>query len=319
VEFVFLLKQHKQMTNVKPRLALAIGILCISVFPILVKLRLTPGLISAFYRMAIAVSLLLPYVLITKKIVIPKTSILLLAILCGVLFASDVAVWNIAIQESSATQASLLANLSPLWVGIFSFTFLKTKPATNFWIGTVVSLFGMAMLVGFEFFLELNFDTAFILAVLSGILYSIYMLVSKKVLSQVDVLSFMTISLLSSTVYLAVVCVLVGEPFSGFSDMGWFVLLIQAVVCQLMAWLSISYATQYMRTTRVTLSLLSQAVLTSILAWLLLDEKITLNMIIGGVILLLGIRITFFTKTLSVKNIFNKAKEDSSLATQKTV
>ena len=294
------------MTNAKPRLALAFGILCISIFPILVKLKLTPGLISAFYRMAIAVSLLLPYVLITKKLKLPKTSILLLAILCGVLFASDVAVWNIAIQESSATQASLLTNLSPLWVGIISYVFLKTKPATNFWTGTLVALFGMAMLVGFQFFLELDFDTAFVLAVLSGVLYSIYLLVSKKVLSQTDVLSFMTISLLASTAYLAVVCALMGEPFSGFSNAGWLVLFIQAVVCQLMAWLSVSFAMQHMRATRVSLSLLSQAVLTAILAWLFLEEKITSNMIIGGLILLLGIRITFYSKTISIRNILNK-------------
>lgn len=302
------------MNNAKPRLALAFGILCISIFPILVKLRLTPGLISAFYRMAIAVSLLLPYVLITKKFKLPEKKHLLLAIICGVLFASDVAVWNIAIQESSATQASLLTNLSPLWVGIISYVFLKTKPATNFWIGTTVALFGMAMLVGFKFFLELDFDNAFILAVLSGIFYSIYLLVSKKALTHIDVLSFMVISLLASTVYLAIVCIVMKEPFSGFSDMGWLVLLIQAVVCQLMAWLSISYATQHMRPTRVSLSLLGQAVITSILAWLFLDEKIRLNMIIGGIILLLGIRITFFTKTLSIKNIFNKAIEDPSKA-----
>jgi len=307
------------MTNAKPRLALAFGILCISIFPILVKLKLTPGLISAFYRMAIAISLLLPYVLITKKFKLPSTNILLLAILCGVLFASDVAVWNIAIQDSSATQASLLTNLSPLWVGIISFAFLKTKPATNFWIGTSVALFGMAMLVGFQFFIELNFDRAFILAVFSGILYSIYLLVSKKVLSQTDVLSFMTISLLASAVYLAVVCVGMNEPFSGFSDMGWLVLLIQAVVCQLMAWLSISYATQHMRPTRISLSLLGQAVLTAVLAWLFLDEKITLNMIFGGIILLLGIRTTFYPKTLSIKHLFNNTIADSSLATQKKI
>lgn len=294
------------MTNAKPRLALAFGILCISIFPILVKLRLTPGLISAFYRMAIAFSILLPYMLITKKFKLPETKYLLLAILCGVLFASDVAVWNIAIQESSATQASLLTNLSPLWVGIISYVFLKIKPATNFWIGTTVALFGMAMLVGFKFFLELDFDNAFILAVLSGIFYSIYLLVSKKALTHIDVLSFMTISLLASSVYLAIACLIMNEPFSGFSDMGWFVLFLQAVVCQLMAWLSISYATQHMRPTRVSLSLLGQAVLTSILAWLFLDEKITVNMIIGGIILLIGIRITFYTKTLSIKNTFDK-------------
>lgn len=305
------------MKATKPRLALAFGILCISIFPILVKLKLTPGLISAFYRMAIALMLLLPYVLITKKFKLPQKKYLILAVICGILFASDVAVWNIAIQDSSATQASLLTNLSPLWVGIISFVFLKTKPATNFWIGTIVALFGMAMLVGFQFFLELDFDTAFLLAVLSGVLYSIYLLVSKKALSQIDVLSFMTVSLLASTLYLAIVCVFMNEPFSGFSDLGWFVLLIQAVVCQLMAWLSISFATQHMRPTRVSLSLLGQAVITSLLAWVFLDEKISLNMIIGGLILLLGIRITFYTKNPFDKNNGKKHKEHSSLILEK--
>jgi drug/metabolite transporter (DMT)-like permease len=294
------------MKLTKPRLGLIGGILCISIFPILVKLKLAPGLISAFYRMFFAVNLLLPYVILTKNFKIPNTKFLLLAALCGILFASDVAVWNIAIQESSATQASLLTNLSPLWVGIGSFFFLKVRPATNFWIGTVVSLFGMITLVGFSFFMELNFDQAFLFAVLSGILYSIYLLVSKNVLSQVDVLSFMTISLLASSLYLGIFCLALNEPFTGFSNTGWFVLLLQAVICQLCAWLSISYATQHMRATRVSLSLLSQAVITSILAWLFLEEQITLQMVFGGIILLFGIRITFYDKTISFKNLFSK-------------
>ena len=294
------------MKITKPRLALICGILCISIFPILVKLKLASGLISAFYRMAIALTLLLPYVLITKNFKLPKTKYVLLAALCGILFASDVAVWNIAIQDSSATQASLLTNLSPVWVGIGSFFFLKSKPATNFWIGTIVSLFGMITLVGFSFFLELNFNQAFLFAVLSGILYSIYLLVSKNVLSHVDVLSFMTINLVASSIYLGILCYTLNEPFTGFSDTGWFVLVLQAVMCQLCAWLSISYATQHMRATRVSLSLLSQAVITSILAWLFLEEQITLQMVFGGIILLFGIRITFYDKTISLKKLFNK-------------
>lgn len=294
------------MKITKPRLALICGILCISIFPILVKLRLTPGLISAFYRMAFAVILLLPYVLLSGNFKIPTLKFTLLAALCGILFASDVAVWNIAIQESSATQASLLTNLSPVWVGVGSFLFLKSKPAANFWIGTLVALFGMITLVGFEFFIDLNFDQAFLFAVLSGILYSIYLLVSKNVLSTVDVLSFMTISLLASSIYLGILCYSLNEPFTGFSDAGWFVLVLQAVICQLCAWLSISYATQHMRATRVSLSLLSQAVITSILAWLFLEEKITLQMVFGGIVLLFGIRITFYNKTISLKKLFSK-------------
>ena len=294
------------MTNAKPRLALAIGIICISVFPILVKLQLTGGLISAFYRMAIAGGLLLPYILVTGKFKLPRTSILILAIVCGLLFASDVAVWNISIQQSSATQATLLTNLSPVWVGVGSFLFLKNKPATNFWIGTLIAIFGMTTLVGFEFFINLDFNMAFILAILSGVLYAVYMLVSKDVLKEMDVLSFMLVTLITSTLFLGIVCAATDEPFTGFSDKGWFVLFIQGIVCQLIAWLLISYATQNMRATRVSLSLLGQAVLATILAWLFLDEKITLQMIVGGLILLLGIRITFYSKTISLRNLLKK-------------
>jgi drug/metabolite transporter (DMT)-like permease len=51
-----------------------------------------------------------------------------------------------------------------------------------------VALFGMAMLVGF-IFLELDFDTAFLLAVLAGVLYSIYLLMSKSAFSDGRTLS----------------------------------------------------------------------------------------------------------------------------------
>jgi hypothetical protein len=60
------------------------------------------------------------------------------------------------------------------------------------------------------------------------------------------------------------------ESFSGFSDLGWMVLFNRGL-CQLMAWLSISYATQHMRPQNF-LSLLGQAVLTSI-GLDILDEK----------------------------------------------
>ncbi len=280
----------------KPRIALAIGIICISIFPILVKLNLTPGLISAFYRMAIASAILVPYVLITKQFKVTSKKTFFLSVICGVVFGLDVGVWNIAIQQSTATQATLLTNLSPVWVGIGAFLFLKDKPKRNFWIGTVVAIIGMVFLVGFDLFLNFDFNLAFIFGILSGMLYAVYMLTSKRILGEMEVLTFMMISLLSSVVALGSLSYVMGEPFSGFSNEGWLVLIIQGVVCQLLAWLLISFATKHMRATRVSVSLLGQAVLASILAWWLLDEVISAQMVIGGIILLLGIRLTFYDK-----------------------
>ncbi|WP_452232938.1 DMT family transporter [Lacinutrix sp. MEBiC02595] len=295
----------------KARIALAIGILCISIFPILVKLNLTPGVISAFYRMLFSLLLLLPYALISKQLKIPNVKTAILAIICGVIFGSDVAVWNIAIQESTATQASLLTNLSPVWLGIFSLLFVKDKPKTNFWIGTIIAVFGMMMLVGFTVFRNLDFDLPFSFGVLSGVLYAVYMLISKEVLKTMNVISFMTISLMASSLHLAIVSYALNEPFAGFSNAGWLVLIAQAVFCQLLAWLLISYATQHMRATRVSLSLLGQGILASIFAWIFIDETISLQMVLGGLILLFGIRITFYEKQIltSFKNKLFKTKK----------
>lgn len=282
----------------KPRIALFIGILCISIFPVLVKLNLTPGLISAFYRMAIAAVFVLPYALLTKQLKVYDTKTMLLITLCGICFGSDIAVWNIAIQGSTATQATLLTNLAPVWVGIGSYFFLKTKPTTNFWIGTVFALIGMVILMGVDVFINFSFDLAFALGILSGILYACYILLSKKVLDHVGVVPFMTYSLVISSLYLALINIFYKSNFLGFSNAGWLTLIVQGIICQLLAWFLISYATKHMRATRVSLSLLSQALIAALLAWLFLHEEITIQMIIGGIIILFGISITFYNKPL---------------------
>lgn len=297
----------------KPRIALVIGIICISIFPILVKLKLSPPIISAFYRMAIAATVLVPFALFSGKLKVPTIRLLLLTILCGFIFALDVTVWNIAIQESTATQATLLTNLSPVWVGMGAFFFLKNKPTINFWIGTVIAIFGMITLVGFHFFLDLDFNLAFIFAILSGVFYAVYMLVSKFVLYDMEVVPFITLSTLSSAVFLGILSFAMNEPFIGFTEMGWLALLAQGLICQLAAWLLLGYATKHMRATRVSVSLLGQAVLTTFLAWLFIGEEVTIQMLVGGVILLFGIRITFYEKRIL---FLGKKKDMMEIATE---
>lgn len=280
----------------KPRIALLIGILCISIFPVIVRMNLTSGLISAFYRMAIATVIILPFAIYKKKLRLENYKVLLPIIVCGVLFASDIAVWNISIQNSSATQATLLTNLSPIWVGVFSLLFLNFRPRKSFWLGTLIALVGMAVFVGIETILNLQLNFAFFLGILSGVLYALYILVSKRVLEKMEVIAFITYSMIFSTVFLLLINVSFGEEFFGFSNKGWISLFVQGIVCQLIAWLLISYATQNMRATRVSLSLLSQAIFATILAAIFVNEKITNIQMIGSVIVLAGIATTFYEK-----------------------
>nr|WP_295921303.1 DMT family transporter [uncultured Dyadobacter sp.] len=276
-----------------PRINLIIGIISISIFPVLVKWAPVSGITSAFYRMLFGLLFLLPYVILRRKFRIPPKALWVPIGICGIIFATDIAVWNLSIHYSNATQATLLTNLSPVWVGVGTFLFLPDKPGSRFWIGTLIALLGMVVLIGLEAFTSMQLDKGFALAVLSGVLYATYMLISKTVLNRIDIVSFMTISMTVSSIYLLAVCLFFDQPVSHFTTDIWIVFLIQGLVCQLIGWLTISAAMKQMDAKSVSLSLLSQAVVTGLFAWAFIGEKITSQMIVGGVIILLGIAVTY--------------------------
>ncbi|MCF0070635.1 DMT family transporter [Dyadobacter sp. CY261] len=284
-----------------PRINLIIGIISISIFPVLVKWAPVSGITSAFYRMFLGLLFLLPYVVFRKKFTVPSATLWLPIGLCGIIFATDIAVWNLSIQYSNATQATLLTNLSPVWVGVGTFLFLPDKPGSRFWLGTLVALFGMVILIGIETFTSMRLDLGFALAVLSGILYASYMLISKTVLNRIDIVSFMTISMAVSSIYLFAICLIFDQPVWHFKPVIWGVFAVQGLICQLLGWLTISSAVKQMDAKSVSLSLLSQAVVTGFFAWIFIGEKITLQMIVGGVIILLGIAITYTGRTKTAR------------------
>jgi drug/metabolite transporter (DMT)-like permease len=275
------------------RINLIIGIISISIFPVLVKWAPVSGVTSAFYRMLLGLLFLLPYVLFRRKFTWPTGTLWVPIVLCGIIFASDIAVWNLSIHYSNATQATLLTNLSPVWVGVGTFLFLPDKPGPRFWLGTLVALTGMVVLIGIDTFTSMKLDLGFGLAMLSGVLYATYMLVSKTVLNKIDIVSFMTVSMAVSSIYLLGICLFFDQPVWHFDAAIWAVFVVQGLVCQLIGWLTINSAMKQMDAKSVSLSLLSQAVVTGIFAWMFIGEKITAQMIAGGIVILIGIAITY--------------------------
>jgi drug/metabolite transporter (DMT)-like permease len=278
---------------INPRISLIIGLISISIFPVLVKWAPVSGITSAFYRMFIGFICLLPYAVIGGKLQVTSWKQWIPITICGILFGTDIAVWNLSIHYSNATQATLLTNLSPVWVGIGSFLFLPYKPSARFWIGTALAMVGLVVLFGLDTFTGMQFDKGFTFAILSGILYATYMIVSKSILNKINIITFMTYSMAVSSIYLFAVCLFTDQPLWHFSTTIWSVFIVQGLISQLLGWLAISYAVQMLDAERVSLSLLGQSVVTGLLAWLFIGEKISLQMIIGGLIILTGIAITF--------------------------
>jgi len=275
-----------------PRVSLVVGILCISFSPIFVKLAGVSPLGAAFYRVAVAWVCLLPYCIIKNKLKVGRRQ-LLIAIAAGIIFASDIAVWNISLLKISATVSTLVANLAPVWVGLMGYLLFRKLSGRLFWIGTLIAIAGMVILVGYQHILHLQFNTGILLALLASFLYASYIMLTKNIMAGIDVFTFMFYSMLSSGIFLLVISGFTGDDMVHFPIEVWLCFIGMGLICQLVGWLTINYSLRYMESTKVAIALLSQTVFAGILAAFFLNEHLSFTEIIGSVVVLAGIAVTF--------------------------
>lgn len=265
-----------------------LGILCIAWSAIFVKLSEVSGLSSAFYRMLIGSLGVIPFWLMYRKPIFDKKSVWL-AILCGVFFAIDIAMWNTSIVLSKASIATILGNLAPVWVGIGALFLLKEKPGKIFWMGTAIALFGTAMIVGLSNVSEISFTRGQFLAIIASMFYGAYLLTVRKGRSNLDTFSFTAISMFTSTMVLFFICLIYETDLKVSSVQSWMSLAGLGLISQLGGWLTINYALAYIKPTVASVSLLGQSVFTALFSIPVLGEYMTSTEMIGGAVVLTGI------------------------------
>ena len=281
--------------NITNYLLLILGVLCISWSAILVKIACISGFGSGFYRMLFGTIGILPIWYYFRKKIHGVRGIKV-AIICGVLFAFDIATWNTSIMLSKASVSTLLANLAPVWVGLGGLLFFKEKPAKIFWIGTVVALTGVLIIIGIHQISYAGMNTGNLLAIVASIFYGTYLLTVRKGRNTLDTISFTAISMFTSTIVLGIICAITSTPVWGFSTTTWISLLTLGLVPQLLGWLLINRALGHIHPTVASVTLLSQTVFTALFSVPVLGEILTLNEICGAIIVLTGIYLVNFKK-----------------------
>jgi len=279
---------------------LFIGVLCISWSAILVKIANISGFGSGFYRLFFGTIFIIPIWLYFKKPITDKHGVRI-AIICGVLFAFDIATWNSSIMLSKASISTLLANLAPVWVGLGALLFMKEKPNKIFWIGTAISMVGVALIIGIQEVMEANINFGNMLAILASMFYGAYLITVRKGRNSLDTFSFTTISMITSTIILGIICLITSTPLWGFNASTWIALGTLGLIPQVVGWLSINQALGHIHPAVASVSLLSQSVFTALFSIPILGEILTIQEIGGAAVVLIGIYLVNKRKTRTVK------------------
>ncbi|MBN2600846.1 MAG: DMT family transporter [Candidatus Marinimicrobia bacterium] len=271
-------------------LALVVGVFCIGLSAIFVKFANVAGPVSAFYRVLIAGLVLIPWWLL-RKTKCPAIKDILLIFTGGAFFAFDLALWNTSLLLTSAATATLLANAAPLWVGMGTLMIFRERLSRKYWLGLFISLLGMSLVMGTDAWRSLQFNNGDLMALGASVFYAGYLVTTQRSRSRVDTQTFMTFSVIANIIVLFLLNLMMGTKLGGYSGSTWMTLLGLGIISHLCGWLAINYALGHLKAAPVSVTLLGQTIVTTILAIPLLGEYLNIQQILGGIAVLIGIYI----------------------------
>jgi len=275
---------------VRSYLALGVGVLSLGFSAIFVRWAGAPGTVTSFYRTAIAVVVMAwPFFRRARSGGgLPRRG-LLIAVLGGLFFAADLALWATGVMLSGATNPTLLANTAPLWVGLGAIVFFHERLSLGFWVGLLIAMAGAVLILGLDSLRDISLGVGTLAGLLAGIFYGGYILITQWGRESLDSLTYFWPAAASSAASLLVVCLALRQPLTGYSTLTYLNFVMLSLISQVVGYLVINYALGHLPASIVSPALLGQPVVTAILAGPLLGEDLSAWQVTGGVAVLVGV------------------------------
>lgn len=278
----------------RPAVILAIALVAISLSAIFVRLADAPGVVVAFWRMAVASLVIMPLTIgaLRRTPLGPRT--LWPTVAAGALLAVHFAAWISSLSYTTVAASVTLVSTTPLWVALLAWAFLRQAPTLTTLIGVLLAVAGGAV-IGFGGSLgtvaaapaPLLGDG---LALLGALAMAGYLMLGR--LAQHRGLGLDAYA--GSAYTVAAVCLLPLPLLFGFDYLGypagtfaWMLAL--ALVPQLIGHTGINHALRHMAPTRVATATLLEPLGSGLLAFLLFRERPGPLTLLGAVILLTGV------------------------------
>src|SRR5271156_4509356 len=279
-------------SKVWPYVALATGIACIGWSAIFVRWTDMPGPASAFYRMLVPAVVLAPTWFFGRGAHrnnrVDRQTFAIITI-GGLFFALDLAFFNTSILRTSAANATLLGNYSPVVVGLLTWLAFRRKPPSTFWLRLLLALVGTAAILWSDLSAHLGFGAGDAMALAAAAFFAVYLMATEEVRSTTSTLVFIRLAMVSSVFFLLLINVALGISLRIPAGHSWMALLALGLITQLGGYMALTYALGHLPATVTSVSLLTQGPLTAVLAALFLSEKLTTPQISGGLLVLAGV------------------------------
>lgn len=271
---------------------LSAGLIAISLAAIFIRYAHAPGVVVAFYRMAIAslVLLVLNRGKLERSKLKPRT--LGLSILSGFFLAIHFASWISSLSYTSVAASVSLVSSQPLWVVLFSWLFLKLKPRPLTFFAVILAVSGGILIALGDFSGASAPLLGNSLAIIGAISYAAYLLLGRVIQQEVPLTSYVLLAYGSAALFLLPLPFIFKYSYFAYPSSTFLWVALLALVPQLVGHTSINYAMKYLNPNLVATAVLLEPVGASIFALVLFKEIPSLQTVFGAAILLTGVILT---------------------------
>jgi drug/metabolite transporter (DMT)-like permease len=275
--------------------ALLAGAAGIAFAPIFVKISEVGPVATAFWRVLLALPILLAWMEIegrrSGKPGRPSGLRELLALFTSGLFlGSTFALWHLSLGLTSVANSTLLVNLAPVFVALGAWLFLGQRFGATFLVGMAMALGGAALLVaGGPSRLGGGEMAGDGLAALAAVFYAGYFLSVSGLRPRFPTAAVMAYGAPAACAALLPVALLSGEGLLTASWQGWALLLAVALVSQVLGQSLVAYALAGLPAAFSSVALLLQPTIAAALAWAILGEALGPWQAAGGAVVLASV------------------------------
>jgi drug/metabolite transporter (DMT)-like permease len=279
-----------------PRLVLLlfIGISATSTASIFIKLCDAPALIISAYRMVLASLVLVPFACRQKVWKDWRRSEIGWLVLSGIFLSLHFAFWISSLKYTSVASSVVLVNTHPIFVGIGSWIFIKERPGGKLISGICLSILGSVLI---SFGDRSASEGALLgdgLALLGAMTVSGYFLVGRKMRKGHRLLSYIFPVYSTAGAALVLLAFLFQNPFFGYRPSNYLLFFLLALIPQLIGHTTFNWALKYIPASLVAITILGEPVGSTVLAFFILGEGLTLWKTLGGISIFLGILVALW-------------------------
>ncbi|WP_187355447.1 DMT family transporter [Paenibacillus tengchongensis] len=271
-------------------LLMLVGIVAISFSSIFIKWSEAPASVQGMYRLLFTSLLMLPFAR-------PYTGALLqlrrkdwLLIACsGFMLALHFLLWMGSLEYTSVASSTMIVALEPAFIMLGAYLLYREKTSLASILGMVVAIAGIALIGWGDIGLSADNIKGDLLSAGGTLAVAVHMLLGQRLVSRMPAYLYSLLVFITAGAVFAVYNLLGSIAFFAYPAREWGIFVLLAVVPTVFGHILFNWLLQYASATTVSMNILGEPVGASLLAFVLLGERLTALQWAGGILVLGGL------------------------------